>query len=108
MPGDPRSAQPLENEALSACRGLEEPIGGEIAPAGTASIPSIPPELARQTAERLRNAVDMGNITELKTIADGLQSDSDQFSRTILQMAEDFDFDGILKLVEELEGAANA
>ena len=99
------------NEALSACRGLEEPTGGEIAPAGTASIPSIPPELAMQTAERLRNAVDMGNITELKNIADGLKSDSDQygtFSSAILRLAEDFDFDGILKLVEELEGAANA
>jgi hypothetical protein len=65
------------------------------------------PELAKKTAEQLRNAVEMGNITELKAIAEGLKSDSVQFSSTILQLAEDFDFDGILKLAEELELKAN-
>ena len=98
------------NEALSACRSLEEPAGDETFPPGTSSIPSIPPELARQTAARLREAVDMGNIAELKTIAAGLASDSDRygsFSSTILKLAEDFDFDGIVKLAEELELKAN-
>ncbi len=99
------------NEALAACRSLQAPTGEEITAPGAASIPSIPLELARQTADRLRNAVDLGNITELKTIAAGLKSDSDQYgsvSSTILRLAEDFDFDGILKLVEELEAAADA
>jgi hypothetical protein len=97
------------NEALSSCRSLEESAGDEDFPPGAAPIPSIPLELARQTAERLREAVDMGNITELKTIAAGLESESDQyssFSSTILKLAEDFDFDDIVKLVAELETQA--
>jgi two-component system sensor histidine kinase/response regulator len=97
------------NEALSSCRSLEESAGDENFPPGAAPIPSISLELARQTAERLREAVDMGNITELKTIAAGLESESDQyssFSSTILKLAEDFDFDGIAKLVAELETQA--
>ncbi|MEJ2169904.1 MAG: response regulator [Desulfobacterales bacterium] len=65
------------NEALSACRSLKEPTAGDAAAPGAAeSIPSLPPELARHTAEQLRNAVDMGNIFDLKAIAEGLRSDS--------------------------------
>jgi hypothetical protein len=66
----------------------------------------MPDELAKQTAGRLRNAVDLGNISELKIIADELRSDSDaygSFSDTIDQLAEDFDFDGIMELAAELE-----
>ena len=95
------------DEALSACLSLTAPTAGEAADTGPASIPLMAPELAKQTAEQLRNAVEMGNITELKAIAEGLKSDSVQFSSTILQLAEDFDFDGILKLAEELELKAN-
>ncbi|UCD82767.1 MAG: response regulator, partial [Desulfobacterales bacterium] len=96
------------NEALSACRSIQEPTGEEITAPSAAAIPSIPPALAKQTAERLRNAVGMGNVTELKTIAAGLESDQyGNLSRKILQLAQDFDFDGISKLAEELESNAN-
>jgi len=96
------------DEALSACRSLADSTTGEAADTGPASIPLMTPELAKQTAQQLRNAVDMGNITELKTIAEGLKSDSDQFSSKILQLAEDFDFDGILKLATELDRTASS
>ena len=93
---------------MSACRSLADSTAGEAADTAPASIPPMMPELAKQTAERLRNAAEMGNITELKAIAEGLKSDSDQFSSTILQLAEDFDFDGILKLATELDGTASS
>jgi len=35
---------------------------------------SVPPELARAAARRIRKAVDMGDVTELKGIADELQA----------------------------------
>jgi hypothetical protein len=96
------------DEALSSCQSLADPTAVDVAEPGLASIPLMPPELAKKTAERLRNAVDMGNITELKAIAEGLESNEVQFSRAILQLAEDFDFDGIQKLVEDLEGTAES
>jgi len=61
--------------------------------------------MVRQTAERLRNAADMGNITELKAIAAALRSDSNaygDFSETINRLAEDFDLEGIIKLSDKL------
>jgi hypothetical protein len=65
----------------------------------------MPVELARQTAKRLRNAADMGNITEIKTIAAALRFDSnayDGFSDVIERMAEDFDLEGIIQLSDKL------
>jgi hypothetical protein len=65
----------------------------------------MPFELAKQTAERLGNAADMGNISELKAIAKALRSESDTYgdlSDTIGRLAEDFDLEGILKLCDKL------
>ena len=98
------------NEALSACRRLKRPAGEAAAAAAAASMPAMSamsPALARQTAEQLRNAVEMGNISELKAIAEGLRSESDNFSSAILELTEDFDFEGILKIAEELKKTAN-
>jgi hypothetical protein len=69
----------------------------------------MPVELARQTAEDLRNAADMGNITELKAIAEALRNGSDAYSdisETIERLADDFDLEGIMKLCEEIEREA--
>jgi signal transduction histidine kinase/DNA-binding response OmpR family regulator/HPt (histidine-containing phosphotransfer) domain-containing protein len=69
-------------------------------------IPPMSAELSIQTAQRLRDAVDMGNISELKTIANELRSGSvsyDNFSDTIDRLAKDFDLEGILKLCNRLE-----
>jgi signal transduction histidine kinase/CheY-like chemotaxis protein/HPt (histidine-containing phosphotransfer) domain-containing protein len=94
------------DEALRSCLSLKQSTVEELSDPGRAVIPSMPIELARQTAERLRNAADMGNITELKTIAEALRSDSNansNFSDAVERMAEDFDLDGILKLCDKLE-----
>jgi hypothetical protein len=47
----------------------------------------------------------MGDLTDLKSIARQLKSKSESytvFSDKITRLAEDFDFEGILKLVDEL------
>jgi hypothetical protein len=67
---------------------------------------TLPPDLARRTAERLHEASDMGNISELKLIAKELKTESDSYaglSKKITQLAENFDFEGIIKLADELE-----
>ena len=98
------------DEALTASQTLK-PSAAEIIPQpGEQAIPSMPVTVAKQAAERLRNAADMGNISELKTIAKELRSDSDtygNFSDTIDRLAEDFDLGGIMKLCDKLEGQTN-
>jgi CheY-like chemotaxis protein len=70
------------------------------------AIESIPPELANQAAQRLRDAADMGDVMGLNTIAEELKSQSESFapvSENIARMAENFDLDGISELAEKLE-----
>jgi PAS domain S-box-containing protein len=64
------------------------------------------PELARVTAQRLRDAADMGDVMGLNTIAEELKAQSDAYiplGDRIARMAEDFDLDGAAKLADELE-----
>jgi len=93
------------DEALTSSQALKQSTTKIIAQPDEAAIPSMPVELAEQLAERLRDAVEMGNISELKAIAKKLRLGDNtygSFSDTILQLTEDFDFDGILKLIDEL------
>lgn len=62
----------------------------------------LPVELAQIELERIRNAAETGDVAELISIAENLKSRSDdfiQFSKSIIQWAESFDFDHILKLI---------
>jgi PAS domain S-box-containing protein len=66
---------------------------------------SMPPELAREVSTHLRDSADMGDITQLKSIANQLRSQSEAFSpisKKIIQCADDFDFEGIATLADEL------
>ena len=66
----------------------------------------IPADLARDIARRIRDAADMGDVTALNAMADEIKADSDScipLSKQIIQMAGDFDLDGILKLAEALD-----
>ena len=65
----------------------------------------LPVEVANNAAERLREAAELGDLTELETIAEEFKARTPAFSEyamLITQMAEDFDFDGILQLAERL------
>ena len=51
-------------------------------------------------------AVEMGDVMKIKSIADELKSASDAmapFCDELVRLAEDFDFDGIQKLMLELD-----
>ena len=69
-------------------------------------INSLPPELARDAAKRIREAADMGDVTQLKFVAEELTSQTQSASpigKKIIQFAEDFDFDAIKQLADTLE-----
>ena len=66
----------------------------------------LPPEIAKEIADRIRNAVDVGDVTELSEIATELAARTDgssQYETKIRQLAEDFDFDGLVQLADTIE-----
>jgi hydroxypyruvate isomerase len=72
----------------------------------TETLADIPAELSQDIAKRIRDAAQMGDITTLNTIADEIKDQSDScqlLSEQIVQMAEDFDLDGIQKLADDLD-----
>jgi two-component system sensor histidine kinase/response regulator len=67
--------------------------------------PSIPPEIAQQAAGRIKAAADVGDVMQVASIANQLKSENQSlipFCDKIIQLSEDFDLDGILKLASEL------
>ena len=95
-------------QALASCQTLAGPEDekSDISISDEDSIGSLPPDLAHRTAERIHDAADMGSISDLKLIAEELKTESDSYagiSAKITQLAENFDFDGIIKLAGELE-----
>jgi len=66
---------------------------------------SLPPELIRKATENIKAAAEMGDVAQIKSIAEELKSDSNAvapFCDKLVQLAEDFDFDGIQAFVDEL------
>jgi len=103
------AAYELLRDALE--RGLA--AAGSLAPAAAvpaglaAAAPAdLPPDLSRQAAVRLRTAAEVGDVSELQAAAKELSARTSAFgayAERIQRMADDFDFDGILKLAGELE-----
>ncbi len=94
------------NRTLEAVQSLGP--APERTPATTAkdATASITPQLAKEAADRLKEPVEMGDVTQIKSIAEELKSKSnafEAFSVQCIQLAEDFDFEGIAKLIAKLE-----
>ena len=94
------------NQALGSAQSLivsnEETIGKPI----SEELVDIPTELSQDIAKRIRDAAEMGDIATLNTIAEEIKGQSDScklLSKQIVQMAEDFDLDGIQKLADDLD-----
>jgi hypothetical protein len=69
-------------------------------------ISAIPAELSQDIAKRIRDAAEMGDVMTLNAIAEEIKTHSDSclpLSKQIVQMAEDFDLDGIQKLADDLD-----
>jgi two-component system sensor histidine kinase/response regulator len=107
--GDLNAAYQAFREALG--RALEAagslmPAAGT-PPAGIEKGPgALPPEVARQAAHRLREAAEVGDVSGLTAVCSELAAGFGAFgayTTRILRLADDFDFDGILKLADELE-----
>jgi PAS domain S-box-containing protein len=91
--------------ALGAVASLMPAATEPAAPAKPAA-GSLPPALAKEAAIRLREAAELGDVSGLAAICSELAAKSEAFGSykaRVTQLADDFDFDGVLKLAEELE-----
>jgi hypothetical protein len=67
---------------------------------------NIPAEFARDIAKRIRAAAGMGDVMTLNAIAEEIKDQSNScipLRKQIIQLAEDFDLDGIQKLADALD-----
>jgi HPt (histidine-containing phosphotransfer) domain-containing protein len=94
------------NQALDAVQTLGPVAEKKTTESSEESRASIPPELIKKAIDSIKEAADMGDVTQIKSIAEELKSESDAmspFCDELLLLAEDFDFDGIQKFVLELD-----
>ncbi len=95
-------------QSIQACWSLDQ---AKPAAADIGVQAAVPPELAREAANRLRDAAEMGDISEVVLAVDELESRSNAFApykKKIVQLADEFDFDGVLKLAQEFEKMADS
>ena len=62
--------------------------------------------MIRKATESIKAAVELGDVMKIKSIAEELKSESDAlapFCDELVNLAEDFDFDGIQKFRLELD-----
>jgi signal transduction histidine kinase/CheY-like chemotaxis protein len=94
------------NQALKSAQSLGVSAEENVCKLSDEEISDFPAELAQDIALRIRDAAEMGDVTTLNAIAEEIKTQSDSFvplSKRIVQMAEDFEFDGIIKLADELD-----
>jgi two-component system sensor histidine kinase/response regulator len=95
---------------LGSLQALEEVEQPKLA-AGGDKRATLPPELAKEMAQRLRDAVGAGDVTELTDIAAALTARTDSaagYGEEIQQLTQEFDFEGLLQLANQLEEAATS
>jgi HPt (histidine-containing phosphotransfer) domain-containing protein len=94
------------NKALESAQRLNVSAEENVSKLSNEEISDIPAELARDIAKRIRDAAEMGDVMTLNAIAEEIKAHSDScvpLSKQIVQMAEDFDLDGIQKLADDLD-----
>ena len=94
------------NQALESAQTLGVPTEENIEKPSAEELADIPTELSQDIAKRIRNAAEMGDVMTLNAIAEEITDQSDScmlLSKRIVQMAENFEFDDILKLADDLD-----
>jgi len=80
----------------------------ELTPAAKDEVTPLAPEVASEIAERLRKAVELGDVEEFSQIASelsGQAGSSCRYAAEIIKLAEEFDFDGLVRLADSLEAS---
>ena len=70
------------------------------------ALAAIPADLVQEVTQRMRDAAQMGDVSGLNAIVEELKARSDTFTplgNRIISLAEDFNFEGIIKLADDLD-----
>jgi PAS domain S-box-containing protein len=97
------------NQALEAVQTLGPVPAEKTEQPSAGAMTAIPHDVAAEAISRIKEPAEMGDVTQIKSIAEALKSKSEAFapiSDKFIHLAEDFDFEGISKLVGELEKIA--
>jgi len=92
--------------ALDATRILGSAVAEKAIESNKDARTSVPPELINKVIDRIKGAADMGDVMQIKLIAEELMSESEiaaPFCDKLVQFAEDFDFDGIQNFMLNLK-----
>ncbi len=92
--------------ALESAQSLGVSAEEKIGKIAVEDLADIPSELSHDIAKRIRDAAEMGDVTELNAIADEIKDQSDscmRLNKQIIQLAEEFDLEGIQKLADYLD-----
>jgi polar amino acid transport system substrate-binding protein len=93
------------DQALDAVQTLGSPDGKGTTAGGGEKKAAVSPKLAKGAVDRIKAAVEMGDIMQIQSIAKELRSANDAmapFCDKLIQLAEDFDFDGIQRCMDEM------
>ena len=94
------------NQALEAVQTLGLPAEEKIVEPSAEWLAEVPVEQVKEATDRIKAAAEMGDVIQIKSIAEELKFESDAmapFCDELIRLAEDFDFDGIQKIVLELD-----
>jgi two-component system sensor histidine kinase/response regulator len=94
------------NQALESAQSLGVSAEENVCKLSGEEIAAIPAEFAQDIAKRIRDAAEMGDVMTLNAIAEEIKTHSDScipLGNQIIQMAEDFDLDGIQKLADNMD-----
>jgi HPt (histidine-containing phosphotransfer) domain-containing protein len=102
----------LEQEIRRTLESVRTLGPAEVQPAAEPAqdvINALPPDVAQDAANRIREAADMGDVTQLKFVAEELTSHLQSFApigNKIKELAAEFDFDAIKQFADKLEKQA--
>jgi len=94
-------------QALDAVQSIASPADKETVECTEYEMACIAPEVARNLGQRIKAAAEMGDVVQVASIAKMLKSEDNgltPFCDKIIQLSDNFDLGGILKLAEELGG----
>ena len=94
------------NQALESVQTLGLPAEEKIINPSTEWLAEVPVEFVKELIDRIKTAAEMGDVMKIQLIAEEWKSESDAvapFCDNLIRLAEDFDFDGIEKIVLELD-----
>jgi CheY-like chemotaxis protein len=94
------------NGALKSAQSLGASAEENACKLSDEEIVAISAEVAQDIAKRIRDAAEMGDVMTLNAIAKEIKTRSEScgpLSKQIVQLAEDFDLDGIQKLADKLD-----